>query len=232
MGYWIDMDNPYITYDNRYIETLWWLLKQLYNKGLLYEGYTIQPYSPAAGTGLSSHELNQPGCYRDVKDTTCIALFNLIRNEKSEFLFRGAGAGGVKTGGADSGGAESGSADSAGVDAGCADSASDGSAVLTLTACRSWHGPPPRGPCRPNTALAVGPDITYVRVNTTNPTHRTHHGDTGPRTCCQLSSPLTKSLNTRLPEIQGLRTEGIEYEQLIDWVNPGDGAFRVITAIL
>lgn len=75
MGYWVDMNNPYITYDNKYIETLWWLLSQLYTKGLLYKGYTIQPYSPAAGTGLSSHELNQPGCYRDVKDTTCTALF-------------------------------------------------------------------------------------------------------------------------------------------------------------
>ncbi len=77
MGYFVDLDHPYITYDNKYIETLWWLLKELYKKGLLYKGYTIQPYSPAAGTGLSSHELNQPGCYRDVKDTTCTALFKL-----------------------------------------------------------------------------------------------------------------------------------------------------------
>jgi len=77
MGYWVDLDNPYITYDNRYIETLWWLLKQLYQQDLLYKGYTIQPYSPAAGTGLSSHELNQPGCYRDVKDTTVTAQFRL-----------------------------------------------------------------------------------------------------------------------------------------------------------
>ena len=77
MGYWVDLDNPYITYDNKYIETLWYLLKQLYEKGYLYKGYTIQPYSPAAGTGLSSHELNQPGCYRDVKDTTCTAQFLL-----------------------------------------------------------------------------------------------------------------------------------------------------------
>ena len=77
MGYWVDMSDPYITYDNRYIETLWWLLKQIYNKGLLYKGLTIQPYSPAAGTGLSSHELNQPGCYRDVKDTTVTALFEI-----------------------------------------------------------------------------------------------------------------------------------------------------------
>ncbi|MCR4602138.1 MAG: isoleucine--tRNA ligase [Prevotella sp.] len=83
MGYFVDLDNPYITYDNKYIETLWWLLKQFYQKGLLYKGYTIQPYSPAAGTGLSSHELNQPGCYRDVKDTTCTALFRM-KNPKDE----------------------------------------------------------------------------------------------------------------------------------------------------
>ena len=82
-GYWVDMTDPYITYDNRYIETLWWLLKQLYTKGYLYKGYTIQPYSPAAGTGLSSHELNQPGCYRDVKDVTCVAQFKM-KNPKPE----------------------------------------------------------------------------------------------------------------------------------------------------
>ncbi|MFV0344973.1 MAG: isoleucine--tRNA ligase [Bacteroidales bacterium] len=87
MGYWVDMDNPYITYDSKYIETLWWLLKEMYKKGLLYKGYTIQPYSPAAGTGLSSHELNQPGCYRDVKDTTAVAQFKVIKNEKSQKLF-------------------------------------------------------------------------------------------------------------------------------------------------
>ena len=78
MGYWVDLENPYITYDNAYIETLWWLLGELYKKGYLYKGYTIQPYSPAAGTGLSSHELNQPGCYRDVKDTTATALFEIL----------------------------------------------------------------------------------------------------------------------------------------------------------
>lgn len=78
MGYWVDLENPYITYDNRYIESVWWLLRQLYDKGYLYKGYTIQPYSPAAGTGLSSHELNQPGCYRDVKDTTVTALFTIL----------------------------------------------------------------------------------------------------------------------------------------------------------
>ena len=82
MGYWVDLDNPYITYDNKYIETLWYLLKELYKKGYLYKGYTIQPYSPAAGTGLSSHELNQPGCYRDVKDLTCTAKFKLKANDQ------------------------------------------------------------------------------------------------------------------------------------------------------
>ena len=79
------MEHPYITYDNKYIETLWWLLKQLYQKNLLYKGYTIQPYSPAAGTGLSSHELNQPGCYRDVKDTTVTAQFRVLDTTGSQF---------------------------------------------------------------------------------------------------------------------------------------------------
>lgn len=87
MGYWVDMEHPYITYDNKYIETLWWLLKQLYQKGLLYKGYTIQPYSPAAGTGLSSHELNQPGCYRDVKDTTVTAQFKVLEESAGRFAF-------------------------------------------------------------------------------------------------------------------------------------------------
>ncbi|MCM1163210.1 MAG: isoleucine--tRNA ligase [Muribaculaceae bacterium] len=84
MGYWVDMPNAYITYDNRYIETIWWLLGELYKKGYLYKGYTIQPYSPAAGTGLSSHELNQPGCYRDVKDTTCVAQFEIADLDESQ----------------------------------------------------------------------------------------------------------------------------------------------------
>ncbi len=95
MGYWVDLKYPYITYEPAYIETLWWLLKQLYNKGLLYKGYTIQPYSPAAGTGLSSHELNLPGTYKTVKDTSVVAQFKVIRNERSEFLFQPEPAGGV-----------------------------------------------------------------------------------------------------------------------------------------
>src|SRR5437764_2624442 len=87
MGYWVDLEHPYITFDNKYIETLWWLLSQLYKKGLLYQSVSIQPYSPAAGTGLSSHELNQPGCYKDVKDTSCVAMFQAVSNEKANFLF-------------------------------------------------------------------------------------------------------------------------------------------------
>lgn len=88
MGYWIDMDEPYVTYENKYIESVWYLLKMLYDKGLIYKGYTIQPYSPAAGTGLSSHELNQPGCYKMVKDTSAVAQFKLVENENSKFLFK------------------------------------------------------------------------------------------------------------------------------------------------
>ena len=95
IGYWVNTEDPYITYDNRYIETLWYLLKEIYNKGLLYKGYTIQPYSPAAGTGLSSHELNQPGCYRDVKDTTATVQFRILRNALSEELFKAAEGSGV-----------------------------------------------------------------------------------------------------------------------------------------
>jgi len=87
MGYWVDLDHPYITFDNKYIETLWWLLSQLYKKGLLYQSVSIQPYSPAAGTGLSSHELNQPGCYKEVKDVSCVAMFEAVNNEKADFLF-------------------------------------------------------------------------------------------------------------------------------------------------
>jgi isoleucyl-tRNA synthetase len=90
MGYWVDLQHPYITFENKYIETLWWCLKELYNKGLLYESVSIQPYSPAAGTGLSSHELNQPGCYRDVKDTSAVIMFKAVNDKHSEFLFKAA----------------------------------------------------------------------------------------------------------------------------------------------
>ena len=86
MGYWVDMDDPYVTYDPKYMESVWWLLKQIYNKNLMYKGYTIQPYSPKAGTGLSSHELNQPGTYQDVTDTTVVAQFKANENSLPDFL--------------------------------------------------------------------------------------------------------------------------------------------------
>ncbi len=95
MGYWVDLNDPYITFENNYIETLWWMLSELYKKGLLYESVSIQPYSPAAGTGLSSHELNQPGTYKDVKDTSAVAMFKAVKSEKSQFLFDAAGNGEV-----------------------------------------------------------------------------------------------------------------------------------------
>jgi len=89
MGYWVDLENPYITFENEYIESVWWILKNLYDKGLIYKGYTVQPYSPAAGTGLSSHELNMPGAYKDVSDTSAVAQFKVVKNDKSAFLYEG-----------------------------------------------------------------------------------------------------------------------------------------------
>ena len=95
MGYWVDLENPYVTFENEYIESVWWLLSELHRKGLIYKGYTIQPFSPAAGTGLSSHELNMPGCYKDVKDTSAVAQFKMVKNAKSDFLYDGVDAGDV-----------------------------------------------------------------------------------------------------------------------------------------
>jgi len=203
MGYWINMDHPYLAYDNRYIETLWWLLKQLYSRGFIYQGYTIQPYSPAAGTGLSSHELNLPGCYRDVKDTTCIALFKLIRDSRSEFLYNNI----------------------------------DTSDMHIM----AWTTTPWTLPS--NTALAVGKDITYIKVRSFNP----YSGE--PITVIiakELLSAMFPESNTGLEfseykpgdkhipfkvlgEFSGGQLEGINYEQLIGWVDPGEGAFRVLT---
>lgn len=202
MGYWVNMDDPYITYDNRYIETLWWLLKQLYDKGVLYQGYTIQPYSPAAGTGLSSHELNLPGCYRDVRDTTCIAQFRVIKNKKSEFLY-----------------------------------ANTDTADVHIMA---WTTTPWTLPS--NTALAVGKDIVYIRVRSFNPY-------SGAPITVVIAKDLLNSMfpeenkaldfseykqgDKKIPfrvldEFPGSSLEGIDYEQLIDWVKPDPGAFRVI----
>ncbi|GHT19538.1 isoleucine--tRNA ligase [Bacteroidia bacterium] len=181
MGYWVDMNDPYITCDNRYIETLWWLLKELYNKGLLYKGYTIQPYSPAAGTGLSSHELNQPGCYRDVKDTTCTAQFKILNP-----LPKMAG---------------------------------EGEAFFLAWTTTPWTLPS-------NTALCVGPNIEYVAVHTNNPY-------TNQPMTAVLAKDLLPAYFKDVPEIvgswRGEELAGMEYEQLVPWVNPGKGAFCVIT---
>jgi len=181
MGYWVNLDDPYITFTNDYIETLWFLLKDLYKKGLLYKGYTIQPYSPAAGTGLSSHELNMPGCYRDVKDLTCVALFKL-RDESLEFRVEG----------------------------------------LTTYAI-AWTTTPWTLPS--NTALCVGPNIDYVLLNTVHPYTEEP---------CQIlmAKALVGTMFKEAPEVvkefKGSELVGIEYEQLIPWVNPGEGAFRII----
>ncbi|MEY8609597.1 isoleucine--tRNA ligase [Parabacteroides segnis] len=197
MGYWVDMENPYITYDNRYIETLWYLLKELYKKGLLYKGYTIQPYSPAAGTGLSSHELNQPGCYKDVKDTTCTAQFHILdpKPEMAQF----------------------------------------GDAFFLAWTTTPWTLPS-------NTALCMGPNISYVAVQTYNPY-------TGmPMTVVLAKDLMGAHFNPKAADLElsdykigdklipfkvvgewkGSELAGMHYEQLIPWVNPGEGAFRVI----
>ena len=197
MGYWVDLDHPYITYENSYIETLWWLLKQLYNKGLLYKGYTIQPYSPAAGTGLSSHELNQPGCYRDVKDTTVTAQFK-IKNPRQEMT-------------------------------------EWGTPYFIAWTTTPWTLPS-------NTALCVGPKIDYVCV-------QTYNSYTDEKISIVMAEALVGSyLNPAGAEkdlsdykhgdkvipyrivghYKGSDLIGMEYDQLMPYVNPGKGAFRVI----
>ena len=203
MGYWVNMDHPYVTYDNRYIETLWWLLKQLYSKGFLYQGYTIQPYSPAAGTGLSSHELNLPGCYKDVRDTTCIAQFKLLRDSKSELLYRN-----IDT---------------------------------TDIHMMAWTTTPWTLPS--NTALAVGKEIRYIKVRSFNPYSGNpitviiakdllHSMFPEANASLEISdyNPGDKKIPFKvLDEFPGSSLEGINYEQLIDWIKPDPGAFRVVT---
>ena len=192
MGYWVDMTDPYITYDNRYIETLWYLLKQLYDKGLLYKGYTIQPYSPAAGTGLSTHELNQPGAYRDVKDTTCIAQFKVKNSTpQAQALIQKAGSEPV---------------------------------FFVAWTTTPWTLPS-------NTALAVGANIDYVLIKTQN--QYTKRSVTVVLAESLLASVVGKNEYELLAKFSGKDMEGIEYEQLFDWVNPilaGSklSAFRVI----
>jgi len=198
MGYWVDMDDPYITYDNRYIETLWYLLKELYKQEMLYKGYTIQPYSPAAGTGLSTHELNQPGCYKDVKDTTCTAQFKIIDPKPEMAAF--------------------------------------GEAFFLAWTTTPWTLPS-------NTALCMGPNVTYVAVQSYNPY-------TGmPMTAVLAKDLVAAYFNVKaegialadykvgdklipyqiVGEWKGTELAGMKYEQLVPWVNPGEGAFRVIT---
>lgn len=198
MGYWVNMDDPYITYDNRYIETLWYLLKQLFEKNLLYKGYTIQPYSPAAGTGLSSHELNQPGCYRDVKDTTCVAQFQLKQIPDAWQGF--------------------------------------GDVFFLAWTTTPWTLPS-------NTALCVGAAIEYVVVNTYN----AYTGQ--PMTCVLASDRLSAYFSEKDAELaldayepgskhipykiidrcKGSDLVGMTYEQLLPWIQPESGAFRVIS---
>lgn len=211
MGYWVDMKEPYITYDNKYIETLWWLLKQLYNKNLLYKGYTIQPYSPAAGTGLSSHELNQPGCYRDVKDTTCVAQFRLKppkspKGDLGELLDPKSSRGGW------------------------------GDCYFLAWTTTPWTLPS-------NTALCVGPNIDYVAIHTYNPyTSQKQTVFMAEALVNTLFSEKAKDISLNeykagdklipysiVASCKGKELEGLEYEQLIPWMNPGDNAFRVIT---
>ena len=203
MGYWVDMNDPYVTYDNRYIETLWWLLKQLYNKGLLYKGYTIQPYSPAAGTGLSTHELNQPGCYRDVKDTTVVAQFRL-----SPSLSKGEGV------------ARNLNEKLMQIFALNAPPSEDLGGLYFL----AWTTTPWTLPS--NTALAVGANIDYVLVKTQNPYTKEKVSLILAENL--LSSVMGKNEYEVLGKCKGKDLEGIEYEQLIPWVNPGENAFRVI----
>ena len=205
MGYWVNLNDPYITFTNDYIETLWFLLKDLYNKGLLYKGYTIQPYSPAAGTGLSSHELNMPGCYRDVKDLTCVALFRL-KAQQSKFTKLPFGV-----------------------------DVPFGQVQVIAWTTTPWTLPS-------NTALCVGPNIEYNLVRSVNPV-------SGEPTYLILGKPLMASFfpaeeekpsfedwkvgDKKLPyevlgTVKGSELVGLEYEQLIPWVNPGEGAFRII----
>lgn len=197
MGYWVDLTDPYITYDNRYIESVWWLLAQIYKKGYLYKGYTIQPYSPAAGTGLSSHELNQPGCYRDVKDTTCIAQFK-ISDPKD-----------TMTGW--------------------------GTPYFIAWTTTPWTLPS-------NTALAVGPSIIYNVVRTYNQ----YSGNPITVVCADALMGSLFNANAKdipledyhkgdklipwqvVAQYKGSELVGMHYEQLMKWMNPGEGAFRVI----
>jgi isoleucyl-tRNA synthetase len=217
MGYWVDLNDPYITFENKYIETLWWLLKQLYEKGLLYESVSIQPYSPAAGTGLSSHELNMPGCYKDVKDTSAVAMFRAVKNEKSTFIFEVAEK----------------------PDPESNRDQNPKSEIFFL----AWTTTPWTLPS--NLGLAVGPNIDYVLVKTFNPyTHlpvnvilakallgKYFKGE-GENGDFERYTSESKILPWKaLAEFKGKVLEGISYEQLLPFEankteNPN--AFKVL----
>ena len=221
MGYWVDLDDPYITFDNRYIETLWYLISELYKKGLLYKGYTIQPYSPSAGTGLSSHELNMPGCYRDVKDITCVAEFKVSLNagtekgkKNAELLEKFLGK--------------------------KLDSFSFAKSTDPHIDILAWTTTPWTLPS--NTALAVGANIDYVLVESFNAysskpvfviVGKPLFNNFFPEKNADLAMEDFKEGDKNIPyriigEGKGKALEGIAYEQLIPWVNPGEGAFRII----
>lgn len=206
MAYWIDMSNPYVTYHNTYIETVWYLIREIYKKGFLYKGYSIQPYSPAAGTGLSTHELNQPGCYKDVKDTTCTAQFEVIRDQVSEFLFSGTNTSGS---------------------AGAVASGSEGSEERVFFL--AWTTTPWTLPS--NTALCVGPSIRYRVVRTVNPYTEEPIRVILAEDLIETFFPGDKAASyVAEPAVYtGKQLAGIRYHQLIPWVDPGEGAFRVIT---
>ncbi|MBO4802412.1 MAG: isoleucine--tRNA ligase [Bacteroidaceae bacterium] len=221
MGYWVDMEHPYITYDNKYIETLWWLLKQLYQKGLLYKGYTIQPYSPAAGTGLSSHELNQPGCYRDVKDTTVTAQFRVIEQAPLS--------------------SSEGDTSPLSIINKALEAPSGAVGGATPVYILAWTTTPWTLPS--NTALCVGPKIKYVAVKGQNPYTREEAVYILAEARKDVYFPAPKEEGAAAPEViaefMGTDLLGLHYEQLFPWVKPcalEDGkvvvkeqdAFRVI----
>lgn len=198
MGYWVDMENPYVTYEPKYMESVWWILQQFFNKGLLYKGYTIQPYSPAAGTGLSSHELNQPGAYRNVKDTTIVAQFRLLPDQT---------IGGIKTQEADFG--------------------------------LAWTTTPWTLPS--NTALAVGPNITYVLIETMNPYTKEPirvwlaqdrlPAYFAPEMENQAPEPEQKKTGWKqVLHVLGKDLAGLRYEPLFQYAKPSGGdAYKIIT---
>jgi isoleucyl-tRNA synthetase len=208
MGYWVDLNDPYITFDNKYIESVWHLLSELYKKGLLYKGYTIQPYSPAAGTGLSSHELNLPGCYKDVKDTTVVAQFKVKTTQPN-----------LKA---------------------CPFDLPVGCPIPKNLYILAWTTTPWTLPS--NTALAVGQKIEYLLVDTFNPYSgipiqvilaknllHTYFPEKNAEFIFDEYKQGDKNIPFRvLAQTTGERLVGMEYEQLIPYVNPGAGAFRVI----